>query len=311
MNAVRSSTATGTIATAKRGRFAPSPTGRLHLGSLLAAVGSYLDARHQAGEWLVRIENIDRAREVKGAADDILRTLEAFGLHWDGPVRYQHTRVEAYRAIIEQLQSRGQVYACDCERRDYAAQGAPGEVRYPGRCRLRKVPTASPHALRLCTQGCGSLTLTDRAQGEYTQDVEAEVGDFVLWRKDGFPAYQLAVVVDDEDQGITDVVRGMDLLDNTPRQRLLQSRLGFAAPTTLHLPLLLDERGDKLAKSRQSLPVEVHRRSAVLLAILTALRLPMPESLRHAPVEELLAYAVPQWDSARLRNLRTITLNIG
>ena len=311
MNGVRSSTAIGTIATARRGRFAPSPTGRLHLGSLLAAVGSYLDARHHGAEWLVRIEDIDRAREVPGAADDILRTLEAFGLHWDGLVLYQHTRLDAYRDALAQLRLQGRVYACDCERRDYTPVGHVGEARYVGACRTRSTPVKSPYALRLNTAGAGVITCVDRVQVPLTQDVEATVGDFVLWRKDGFVAYELAVVVDDAHQGITDVVRGMDLYDNTPRQRLLQTALGYAHPTTLHLPLLLDDTGGKLSKSRQSLPVRLEDRASVLRQVLTWLHQSLPHDLDGAPVQELLGYAVAHWNPHALRDARAVTGKLG
>jgi len=300
VNVARSSTATGTTATVKRGRFAPSPTGRLHEGSLLAAVGSYLDARHAGGEWLVRIEDIDRAREQPGAADDILRTLDAYGLHWDGPVRYQHTRTEAYRAALDTLIETRRAYPCDCDRRAYTPPGHVGEVRYPGRCRDRHPPPTGAVAWRFDTHGGTPVTLMDRSQGSITQDVEAVVGDFVLWRKDGFPAYQLAVVVDDADQGISDVVRGLDLLDNTPRQVCLQQALGLPSPATLHLPLLLARHGEKLSKSKQAVAVEGHDASATLSRVLSALRQPLPPDLRTAPPGVQLDWAVRHWDPARL-----------
>ncbi len=270
------------------------------MGSLLAAVGSYLDARHQGGEWLVRIEDIDRAREQPGAADDILRTLEAYGLHWDGPVLYQHTRVEAYREVLNRLIAKGQVYACDCQRRDYAPEGT-GEARYPGRCRHRHPAPSGAVAWRLNTFGSAPIGIQDRAHGSYTQDVSAEVGDFVLWRKDGYPAYQLAVVVDDAWQGITDVVRGLDLLDNTPRQRLLQQTLHLPSPATLHLPLVMDTSGEKLSKSRQALPVATEARPRMLKAILEALGQTVPKELAGAPVDELLGHAIRHWDVSALK----------
>jgi len=310
VNGVRSSTAIGTIATARRGRFAPSPTGRLHLGSLLAAVGSFLDARHFGYEWWVRIEDIDRAREVPGAADDILRTLEAFGLHWDGPVLYQHTRFEAYRAVLEDLRDRALAYPCDCERRDYAPAGQRGEARYPGRCRHRAHPPERPIAWRLETSAAVPVTVHDRAQDPLTQDVAAEVGDFVLWRKDGFPAYQLAVVVDDAAQGMTDVVRGYDLYDNTPRQRLLQQHLGYPIPSTLHLPLLVDADGDKLAKSRRSLPVDPAAAGAVLIEVLEHLQQAVPKDLHGTAASEILTHAIAHWDPSRLRNRRSVVVGL-
>jgi glutamyl-Q tRNA(Asp) synthetase len=309
VNVARSSTAIGTTATVKRGRFAPSPTGRLHLGSLLAAVGSYLDARHQGGEWLVRIEDIDRAREVPGAADDILRTLEQFGLTWDGPVLYQHTRTDAYRAALDTLSRDHKVYRCDCERRAYTPLAFRGEARYPGRCRDRTSRPFSPFAVRLDTRGTLPVTITDRLQAPLTQDVEAEVGDFVLWRKDGFPAYQLAVVIDDAAQGISSIVRGDDLYDNTPRQCLLQQALGLHSPDTLHLPLLMDTDGQKLSKSRRSLPVDTETPGVILTQVLTLLGQALPASFNGAPPTELLAYAVAHWDPHPLRGQRRIVLD--
>ncbi len=308
MNGAKSSTVTGTTATVKRGRFAPSPTGRLHLGSLYAAVGSYLDARLQGSEWWVRIENIDRAREVAGAADDILRTLEAYGLHWDGPVLYQHTRSDAYRAALETLAQQGLAYRCDCERRDYAAATVAGEIRYPGRCRTRDLNPSRPHAWRLRTDGSDPIAIHDRLQPPLTQDVAAEVGDFVLWRKDGFPAYQLAVVIDDAAQGMTDIVRGLDLYDNTPRQRLLQSLLALPTPTTLHLPLLMDVRDEKLAKSKAAVPVEVTEAPATLYRILTLFGLDPPPELTHASPTVQLAWAVDQWRVERLPRAPSLRL---
>lgn len=311
MNVARNNTATGTTATVKRGRFAPSPTGRLHAGSLLAAVGSYLDARQAGGEWIVRIEDIDRDRTVPGAADDILRTLESYGLEWDGAVLYQHTRTDAYRAALEALRAQGLVYACDCAGRAYRSAGQGGEARYPGHCRHRTHPPTTAHAWRLDTRTAPPYTIADRLQGNYTQDVAQAVGDFVLWRKDGWPAYQLAVVVDDAHQGISDVVRGMDLLDNTPRQRLLQDRLQAPAPRYAHLPLLRDRDGSKLSKSTQALPVAKHAASATLAWILRMLQHPLPDDLGAAAPREQLAYAVAHWDTHRLAGVREISVPAG
>ena len=309
---MRSSTATGTTATAEppaagiaRGRFAPSPTGALHLGSLLAAVGSYLDARAAGGEWLVRIEDVDRTREVPGAADGILRTLERFGLHWDGPVLYQSTRDDAYRAALERLARLGLTYGCSCSRANLAAGEAP-EARYPGTCRGGPARAGVAVATRFRVEGYAPVTVADRLQGAYTQSVDAAVGDFVLQRRDGFWSYQLAVVVDDAHQGVTDVVRGLDLLDNTPRQRLLQAALGLPAPRTLHLPLLIDADGGKLSKSRRALPVDPVSAPATLSQVLALLCHTPPRMLHGAAVGEQLAWACGTWKPSLLQGLKEV-----
>jgi glutamyl-Q tRNA(Asp) synthetase len=275
------------------------------LGSLLAAVGSYLDARAAGGDWLVRIEDVDRAREVPGAAADILQTLERFGLFWDGPVLYQSTRSEAYAAALARLTAAGLTYECSCSRSELAADGSEG--RYPGTCRDGPRRRDVPLAVRFRTEGRGDITVEDRLQGRFSESVAAAVGDFVLRRRDGFWSYQLAVVVDDAFQGITDVVRGVDLLDNTPRQRLLQGALGLPSPRTLHLPLLVEPAGGKLSKSRQALPVEPASAPQVLSEVLALLRHGPPPELQHAPVAEQLAWAVAAWNPSRLQGVRETT----
>ena len=232
-----------------RGRFAPSPTGPLHLGSLLAAFGSWLLARHAGGEWLVRIEDVDRAREVPGAAARQLDTLAAFGLVPDRPPVHQSQRHALYQAALEQLKQAGAAFPCACSRSELAAQG--GVHRH---C-IATAARARP-AWRLRVPDGLRIGFDDGLQGRYAQDLAAEVGDFVLRRADGYWAYQLAVVVDDADQGITDVVRGADLLDSTPRQILLQRALGLPTPRYLHLPLVLDAHGHKLSKSSAAWPVD-------------------------------------------------------
>jgi glutamyl-Q tRNA(Asp) synthetase len=230
-----------------RGRFAPSPTGPLHFGSLTAALASWLDARHHQGQWLVRIEDIDRPREVPGAADAQLRTLAAFGLESDSPPVRQSERDALYQAALEHLQASDAVFACSCSRRELAASG--------GIHRRCLHPPTPPAALRLRVPA-QQLAFDDRCVGRFTQNLRDEVGDFVLRRVDGLWSYQLAVVVDDAEQGITDVVRGADLLDSTPRQIHLQQRLGLPTPRYLHVPLVLDVDGRKLSKSNAALPVD-------------------------------------------------------
>ncbi len=240
-----------------RGRFAPSPTGPLHLGSLLAAVASYADARSHGGLWVLRIEDLDRLRVVPGASEAIQKTLAAFGFEWDEPVLLQSTRLAAYESALEQLQARGLVYGCVCSRAEIAAQsilGIDGPI-YPGTCRQGLPPGRQARSLRLKTTA-EPILFQDRIQGEQGHAVAEMVGDFVVRRADGIHAYQLAVVVDDAYQGITHVVRGADLLLSTPRQILLQGYLGLPTPSYAHVPLVLDACGRKLSKSLAALPID-------------------------------------------------------
>ncbi|HEU4350773.1 MAG TPA: tRNA glutamyl-Q(34) synthetase GluQRS [Burkholderiales bacterium] len=230
------------------GRFAPSPTGALHFGSLVAALASWLDARAARGRWLVRIEDLDAPRTEAGAADDILRTLARFGLEWDGTVTYQSRRLPLYRHALEKLAP--YTYSCACTRREIADSSlgvaADGAQIYPGTCRDGVAAGKSPRALRV--RAAGHVTFTDRLQGRQSQVLERDVGDFVLYRADGQFAYQLAVVVDDAEQGVTDVVRGADLLDSTPRQIYLQRLLRYPQPRYLHIPAAVNAAGEKLSK---------------------------------------------------------------
>ncbi len=287
---------------AYRGRFAPTPSGPLHFGSLVAALASCLEARRHGGAWLVRIEDLDPPRVVAGAADHILRTLEAFGFEWDGPVLYQSRRTAAYAAALDRLQAMGRVYACTCSRKRIAAvarRGVDGPV-YPGICRGRR-PGAPAAALRLAVPD-GRLAFVDALQGHVACEVSRECGDFVLRRADGVYTYQLAVVVDDAHQGITHVVRGADLLASTPRQLVLQELLGLPRPSYLHLPVVLDARGDKLSK--QTLAAPVHAR-APLPALLAAWRfLRQPPAGRIDSVPEFWAMARRLWSAARLPAVR-------
>jgi len=240
-----------------RGRFAPSPTGPLHLGSLIAALGSFLDAQSFGGSWLVRMEDLDRAREVPGAADAILRTLDAFGFEWHGDVLYQSTRVEPYAEAVETLRGVGAVFPCACSRREIAARGLPGADGpvYPGTCRDGLPAGTKARSLRFRTEG-RRISIRDRIQGELRQDLAREIGDFVLRRADGAHAYQLAVVVDDSFQGVTHVVRGADLMSSTPRQVCLHQALASPVPEYAHLPLAVDATGRKLSKSDAAAPVD-------------------------------------------------------
>lgn len=279
--------------TCYRGRFAPSPTGLLHAGSLLAALGSWLLARHAHGQWLVRVEDLDRPREVPGAARAQLQMLENLGLCSDAPVLWQHTRHAAYQAALTRLLETGLAFQCHCSRADLAATGG---IHH--RCAARR--KRPDPAVRLKVGGDSIVTFEDGLQGVRTQDVQAEVGDFVLRRADGCWAYQLAVVVDDADQGITEVVRGADLLDSTPRQILLQRALGLPTPRYLHLPLLLDGSGRKLSKSDAAQPLDA---AHALEAMRTAWRQlgQAPAALARAhTAHAALAAARQHFDPARL-----------
>ena len=251
-----------------RGRFAPSPTGPLHFGSLVAAVASWLDARAAAGEWLVRIEDVDTTRTVPGAADDILRTLQAFGLAWDGEVVRQSERTALYDAALARLRDGGLVYRCRCSRREIADSGLQGPegAIYPGTCRALGLDDSVAGADRMRAPDA-PVVFEDRVQGRIGQSVARDIGDFVLRRRDHLHAYQLAVVVDDHEQGITDVVRGADLLWSTPRQVALQRALGYAAPRYLHVPIAANADGEKLSKQTRARPVSPGDAAALRAAL--------------------------------------------
>lgn len=307
------------------GRFAPSPTGPLHFGSLVAAVASFLDARHHNGTWLVRMEDLDGPRCVAGAADDILRTLESFELTWDERVIYQSRRTAAYDEALSQLQTAGMVYPCACTRREIsevARHGVDGLI-YPGTCRNgipagHRLPDAGAHgsrtyAWRVRTDRArsrdgeaGAVAFDDALQGHIAQHLEQDVGDFVVKRADGLYAYQLAVVVDDAFQGVTHVVRGADLLVSTPRQIYLQRLLGLPMPDYAHLPVAVDERGEKLSKQTLAAPVDGARPRETLWLALSFLRQSPPDALRTAPPGQALQWAVANWRPEQLRGCRTL-----
>lgn len=285
-----------------RGRFAPTPSGPLHFGSLVAALGSHLEARAAGGEWLVRIEDVDPPRVVTGAADDILRTLEAFGFEWDGPVVYQSRRSPDYRDALERLLRQDLVYPCTCSRKqinETARRGVDGPV-YPGTCRARQPGTVQA-ALRLRIPG-ERIVFEDGLQGHIACEVARECGDFVLRRADGVWSYQLAVVVDDAEQGITHVVRGADLLASTPRQILLQRLLGLPTPAYLHLPVVLDPHGDKLSKQTLAEPVDARAPLPALLAAWAFLGQTRSGRIDSAP--EFWSMARERWDRSRLPPVR-------
>ncbi len=290
-----------------RGRFAPSPTGPLHFGSLIAAVGSYLQARQAQGQWLVRIEDLDPPRTVPGSADLILRTLEAFGFEWDEAVRYQSRQFAVYEQALQTLIDRNLCYPCSCTRSELqilAANAAEHgeELHYPGRCRqgpLRQGPFA--WRLRVSSE---PICFHDRLQGRQCLNLDASIGDFVIKRRDGWFAYQLAVVVDDADQHISEVVRGADLLLNTPRQIALQRALGLPTPEYVHLPLATDAAGQKLAKSTAATAVEAKFAAQTLWQALSFLRQHPPDELQHASLQTVWNWATEHWQIDALGNLR-------
>jgi glutamyl-Q tRNA(Asp) synthetase len=281
-----------------RGRFAPSPTGPLHFGSLVAALGSYLDARAQGGQWLVRMEDVDTPRNVPGAADGILATLEAYGFEWDGPVLWQSTRFEAYAEALLRLIDGGLAYGCACSRKEIADSGGhlaiDGGLAYPGTCRNGLPAGRGARAWRLRVND-EALTFVDRLQGAVMQHLESDVGDFVLRRADGLFAYQLAVAVDDEFQAISDVVRGADLLASTPRQIWLQRCLGYATPRYAHLPVASNAAGEKLSKQTLAPALTCEQAGPTLVRALAFLGQAVPAELAPAPPAEIWAWAHAHW----------------
>lgn len=293
-----------------RGRFAPSPTGPLHFGSLVAAVGSYLSARRHGGEWRVRIEDLDPPRVVPGSADQILAALEAFGFEWDGPVVYQSRRSDAYRHALEKLKIASVAFECTCSRSEIEAARRPGvaasdELYYPGWCREGARAPKRPAAVRFRTDK-STVSFLDAIQGRIEIDVAGEVGDFTIRRRDGLYSYQLAVVVDDADAGITHVVRGADLLNSTPRQILLQRALGLATPGYAHLPVATDCNGIKLSKSAGAAGIDLRHPGQHLWRALHFLRQQPPSELRLVAPSLLWTWAIEHWSADRLRGLREI-----
>ena len=282
------------------GRFAPTPSGFLHFGSLVAALASWLDARAVGGQWLLRMVDIDPPREAPGAQAAILHTLENYGLHWDGAVVYQSQRHDAYAAVVQRLFQQGLAYACTCSRKQL--EGYNGI--YPGLCR-NLGHAQEDAAIRLRVPEL-SYHFTDRLQGRFEQHLGREVGDFVIRRRDGLYAYQLAVVLDDAWQGVTDIVRGADLLDNTPRQLYLQELLGLSQPRYLHVPLIVQADGNKLGKSYRSPALAADQAATQLCRALRALGQQPPAELINATPKEILCWAVKHWQDERIP--RTLSL---
>ena len=284
-----------------RGRFAPSPTGPLHFGSLVAAVGSFLQAKSRGGDWLVRMEDLDPPREAPGAADDILRTLEAFGLHWDGAVMYQSRRHGVYEAALKMLERLDAIYPCACSRREIAdssVHGVDGPV-YPGTCREGIAPGRAPRAWRVRVNW-HAIEFADAVQGRTVRDMVTDFGDFVVRRADGFFAYQLAVVVDDAEQGISEVVRGADLIESTPRQIHLQRLLNLQTPDYLHLPVALNAQKEKLSKQTFAAALDPVRPLPALIQVLRFLGQEAPPELAEGGIEDFWRSAIARWQVERV-----------
>lgn len=282
------------------GRFAPTPSGYLHFGSLVAAVASYLDARSVGGRWLMRMEDLDPPREAPGAQAAILNALESYGFEWDGEMVRQSDRHDAYAQVLDRLFNQGLAYACTCSRKTLE----PWHGIYPGFCR-NAGHAREGAAIRLRVPEL-EYHFEDRVQGEFRQHLGRDVGDFVIRRRDGLYAYQLAVVLDDAWQGVTDIVRGADLLDSTPRQLYLQELLGFPQPRYLHVPLITQPNGHKLGKSYRSPPLTDDEATPLLLRALRALGQNPLSELDDASPREVLNWGIRHWDALQIP--RTLTL---
>jgi glutamyl-Q tRNA(Asp) synthetase len=297
------------------GRFAPSPTGPLHFGSLVAAVASYCDAKSQGGKWLVRMEDLDKPREVSGAADEILRALEAFGFEWDNEVIYQSQRDEVYADALNTLQKQNLIYACTCTRKEIAdsssAQGIDGLI-YPKTCYFKHGLQPNIHAASRAVVLDKNSAFLDAIQGEITQNLARDVGDFIVKRADGLFAYQLAVVVDDAAQNITHIVRGADLLDSTPRQIYLQQCLNFATPGYAHIPIAVNSAGEKLSKQTLAEPICINSETPYRLAehqlfeALSFLGQNPPAEMQNATLVEVWRWAIANWDLDKVPKTHTL-----
>jgi glutamyl-Q tRNA(Asp) synthetase len=283
------------------GRFAPTPSGPLHFGSIIAALGSYLQARQCNGKWLVRIEDVDLPRTVPGADKIILKQLESLGLFWDGEIIYQSQRTSLYVAALESLKSFGLTFPCVCTRKDIS------DKPYPGTCRDAIENSKTSHSIRLKTND-QEISFTDLLQGRYSQRLESDVGDFVIKRTDGLFAYHLAVVVDDAEQEITEIVRGADLLDSTPRQIHIQTLLGYATPDYLHLPVVTDKAGNKISKQSHAEAIDHTSPSNVLFKALDFLGQSPPDMAFDSDTESLLTWAIDNWTLKNIPKTRKIML---
>ena len=282
------------------GRFAPSPTGPLHLGSLYTALASFLQARSQQGKWLLRIDDLDIPRNVKGAADAILRTLDSVGLYWDEQVIYQSRCLDSYHDSLNNLRQRQLLYPCSCSRKDLMAVTV-----YNGICRNKSPQSDIASALRLKTDS-RLISFEDGLQGLISHNLAKQHGDFILKRKDGIIAYQFAVVIDDNLQQVNQIVRGIDLLTETPKQIYLQQLLGMPSPDYMHVPIIVDQHGYKLSKQTRATAVDLTKPHSVIFNLLCLLKQNPPLELQHTPVTELINWAVTHWSIEPLKNSKQV-----
>ncbi len=290
------------------GRFAPSPTGPLHLGSLFTALASFLEARSKQGLWILRIDDLDTARNIPGASDAILRTLEAFGLHWDQHESYQSQHLAAYSEALRQLTEQNLVYPCSCSRKILAEYGnGEAESIYPQFCRSKNTLTSSKTALRIKTEA-SSISFHDQLQGLITQNLVRQHGDFIIKRKDQIIAYQLAVVIDDQLQNINHVVRGADLLNSCIKQIYLHQCLNIAPPNYLHVPLITGINGHKLSKKDFAPAVTKQNSHLTLYNLLKLLNQNPPPELQQSSAESILTWAIANWNLHNLQRIRSIAL---
>lgn len=290
------------------GRFAPTPSGPLHFGSMIAAIGSYCDARANGGTWHVRIDDIDRPRVVPGAAEDILRTMTTFALEWDGRPVFQSHNSASYHAAVHMLRSKARVFACSCSRREISEADETGMESpvYAGTCRNGLGAGRSARSLRLQVDDDAQTGFTDLLQGTVSQQLAAEVGDFIIYRAGGIFSYHLACAVDDAQQGVTHIVRGADLIDSTPRQIYLQSLLELPVPTYLHLPVATNDQGQKISKQTGATRVDHTRPGDVIYSVLDFLGQQPPSELVNAPARTAIDWAIDNWRRKSLPRIRAI-----
>ena len=280
------------------------------MGSLYTALASFLQARSKHGIWRLRIDDLDSFRTVTGATESILYTLESYNLYWDGPIVFQNQRSEAYRSALEIIENQGLVYACHCSRKSLARNNALNRNPnpYPENCRNKNRSRSQPHTLRIKTDH-KDISFHDQCQGLITQSLSQTCGDFIVKRRDNIFAYHLAVVIDDHEQQITEVFRGNDLLDSTPRQIYLQGKLSIPQPQYAHIPVVVDDSGSKLSKQTGARPVSSSNRSETLFSLLTLLNQSPPQEIRGARVDELIEWGINHWDISTLCRQKEIVLH--
>lgn len=294
------------------GRFAPSPTGSLHFGSLVAAVASYCDAKANQGKWLVRMEDLDKPREIAGAADTILGQLEAFGFTWDGEILYQSQRSAIYTEAFQQLNAQNVLYPCTCTRKEIADSsqqwGIEGVI-YPKTCLTQALKPHASIAWRVKTNAA-PIQFEDAIQGAISQQLNTAVGDFILKRADGLFAYQLAVVVDDAAQGINHIVRGADLLASTPRQIYLQQLLQLQTPHYAHVPLACNAAGEKLSKQTLAKTIDASHAHQLIVEALAFLGQQPPDELKNATLADMWRWAFANWQLANVPKMKNSMMNL-